>query len=197
MSDPPILVTGAAGKTGLAVIRALARLELPVRAFVRSPEQEALVFDTGASETVTLELDPRAFAYFDVGDPIWDELQSGMPVPAHGDTLHRQTAGPRMHGDAQRPAAVDRVLNLLVMIPVRVDAHRNGNCAGREIALIRLDPGAKGFHGRADMNPVLEQIVQDPRGRVVPPVDVPDNGPGFRRVRRPVPGTGWRAAAGA
>jgi uncharacterized protein YbjT (DUF2867 family) len=45
-----ILVTGAAGKTGQAVIRALAAKSAPVRAFVRRPEQAATLKALGAAE---------------------------------------------------------------------------------------------------------------------------------------------------
>lgn len=48
----PILVTGAAGKTGLAVIRALAVRGASVRAFVRSTDHEERVHGAGASEIV-------------------------------------------------------------------------------------------------------------------------------------------------
>ncbi|HUW14324.1 MAG TPA: NmrA family NAD(P)-binding protein [Anaerolineae bacterium] len=47
-----ILVTGAAGKTGRSVIRALAADGEPVRALVRRPEQAALVESLGARQVV-------------------------------------------------------------------------------------------------------------------------------------------------
>lgn len=47
-----ILVTGAAGKTGLAVIRALVRRRVAVRALVRRPAAVAAVTAAGAAETV-------------------------------------------------------------------------------------------------------------------------------------------------
>lgn len=47
-----ILVTGAAGKTGQAVIRALHRRGQAVRAWVRSPEQTELVEALGAAESI-------------------------------------------------------------------------------------------------------------------------------------------------
>lgn len=47
-----ILVTGAAGKTGRAVIRALAARSVPVRALVFRPEQVAPVQELGAQEAV-------------------------------------------------------------------------------------------------------------------------------------------------
>ena len=45
-----ILVTGAAGKTGQAVIKALAAMGASVRAFIRRPEQAAAVKALGAAE---------------------------------------------------------------------------------------------------------------------------------------------------
>lgn len=47
-----ILVTGAAGKTGQAVIKALAERGQSVRALVRRPEQEAAVREAGAQSVV-------------------------------------------------------------------------------------------------------------------------------------------------
>ena len=47
-----ILVSGAAGKTGRAVIAALARRGQDVRALVRRPEQESAVHDAGAQSVV-------------------------------------------------------------------------------------------------------------------------------------------------
>ncbi len=58
-----ILVTGAAGKTGRAVIRALARRRQPIRAFIRREEQDSLVKQLGAQETTVGDLqDPSALA---------------------------------------------------------------------------------------------------------------------------------------
>ncbi len=43
--------------------------------------------------TVKLELEARAFAYYDVGDPVWGELSNAGPVPAEGEGLHRSEPG--------------------------------------------------------------------------------------------------------
>jgi uncharacterized protein YbjT (DUF2867 family) len=51
-----ILVTGAAGKTGLAVIRALRKRSVPIRAFVHRPEQVDGVLEVGAHEAVAGDL---------------------------------------------------------------------------------------------------------------------------------------------
>lgn len=54
-----ILVTGAAGKTGQAVIRALATKGEPVRAFVRRPRQIQSVMDIGAREAAAGDMCSR------------------------------------------------------------------------------------------------------------------------------------------
>lgn len=55
-----ILVTGAAGKTGLAVIRALAQKGKPVRALVRRPEQAEAVTNIGSQDVVLGDLGDRS-----------------------------------------------------------------------------------------------------------------------------------------
>ncbi len=55
-----ILVSGAAGKTGRAVIRALAAREEAVRGLVRRPEQVELVEKLGAREAVVGDMRDRA-----------------------------------------------------------------------------------------------------------------------------------------
>lgn len=52
-----------------------------------------VTLDPGETATVTLDLEPRAFAYYDVADPFWAELSSAGPVPAEGDGLHRTEPG--------------------------------------------------------------------------------------------------------
>ena len=52
ITPAPLLVTGAAGKTGLAVIRALARRNVPIRALVRREGQRESVLAAGASSVV-------------------------------------------------------------------------------------------------------------------------------------------------
>lgn len=51
-----ILVTGASGKTGLTIIRALANQGLPVRAFIHQAHQTAKVKLQGASEVIVGDL---------------------------------------------------------------------------------------------------------------------------------------------
>ncbi len=55
----PVLVTGAAGKTGRAVIRALAAAGVPVRAFVRRPAQRETVEGLGARQVVAGDMRSR------------------------------------------------------------------------------------------------------------------------------------------
>ncbi len=58
-ADEPILVTGAGGKTGLAVIRALAAAGRRVRALVRQPAHRERVASQGAAEIVEGDLEDR------------------------------------------------------------------------------------------------------------------------------------------
>src|SRR5262245_30983114 len=58
-----ILVTGAAGKSGRAVIRALARRGASVRAWVRRPDQAQSVRQEGASEVVVGDLADRSLLH--------------------------------------------------------------------------------------------------------------------------------------
>jgi uncharacterized protein YbjT (DUF2867 family) len=57
-----ILVSGAAGKTGQAVLRALIKRDAQVRAFVFRPEQVRLVEELGADELIVGDMrDPEAY----------------------------------------------------------------------------------------------------------------------------------------
>jgi NAD(P)H dehydrogenase (quinone) len=58
-----ILITGAAGKTGKAIIKALLGRGAPVRAFVRSPAHEATLKALGVEEIIAGEMDdPHALS---------------------------------------------------------------------------------------------------------------------------------------
>jgi NAD(P)H dehydrogenase (quinone) len=59
-STSPVAVTGAAGKTGRAVLRALSGRGVPVRALVRDTGQEAPVRLTGTPEVRVVDLDGPA-----------------------------------------------------------------------------------------------------------------------------------------
>ena len=54
---------------------------------------QKVALDPGETATVKLELEARAFAYYDVGDPFWGELRDAGPVPAEGEGLHRTEPG--------------------------------------------------------------------------------------------------------
>jgi uncharacterized protein YbjT (DUF2867 family) len=69
-----ILVTGAAGKTGRAVIAELARNGAPIRALVRRVEQSQIVQDIGASEAVVSDMTLR---------PTFDEAVIDIDVVYH------------------------------------------------------------------------------------------------------------------
>ena len=88
-------VTNTGTRRGSEVVQVYVE---PVDPVILRPVRELKGFrkvtlDPGETETVTVDLDARAFAYFDVADPIWEKLQAGMPVPADGDGLHRQEPG--------------------------------------------------------------------------------------------------------
>lgn len=88
-------VTNTGDRAGSEVVQVYVE---PVDPMTVRPVRELKAFrkvtlEPGATETVTLELDARAFAYFDVGDPMWERLQQDMPVPADGAGLHRQEPG--------------------------------------------------------------------------------------------------------
>ena len=63
-----ILVTGAGGKTGKAVIKALIERDAPVRAFVRSASREANLRAMGVHDVVSGSMDdPHAFSHAMLG----------------------------------------------------------------------------------------------------------------------------------
>jgi NAD(P)H dehydrogenase (quinone) len=69
-----ILVTGAAGKTGQAILRALQRRGAPVRAWVRHPEQIEIVEAFGITESLA----------GDIQSPLlWSQATSGVSVLYH------------------------------------------------------------------------------------------------------------------
>ena len=55
-----ILVTGAHGRTGRPIVEALARRNVPVRAFIRREDQWAAMQDLGASEPAVGDLEDRS-----------------------------------------------------------------------------------------------------------------------------------------
>lgn len=79
-----ILVTGAAGKTGRAVVRALTAKKQPVRALVRRSEQEDLLKRLGAQDVIVGDMRDQA---------AMDEAARGVRAVYH--------IGPNMHPEEQ------------------------------------------------------------------------------------------------
>lgn len=92
METTMIVVSGAAGKTGLAVIEALAEKNKDVRAFVRSEKQTAAVLAAGAIQVVHGDMRepgawrealPRAEALYHIGPNMHpDEMRMGLQAVA-------------------------------------------------------------------------------------------------------------------
>ena len=90
-----VRVTNTGTRPGSEVVQVYVE---PQDARVVRPVRELKAFakvhlDPGESQEVSLRLDPRAFAYFDPGDPEWSSLTASGFVPAGGGELHRQQAG--------------------------------------------------------------------------------------------------------
>ena len=88
-------VTNRGARRGSEVVQIYVE---PVSPAVLRPVRELKAFakvtlDPGETATVALDLDARAFAYYDVADPTWSERSSAGPVPADGDALHRPIPG--------------------------------------------------------------------------------------------------------
>lgn len=100
MPQPLILVTGANGRTGRAVIAELRSGDVPVRALIRQPNQAAGVQALGAAETVLGDLDDETLV---------DAAVAGSTAVVHiGPPMHpnevsqtsRILAAARRHGVA-------------------------------------------------------------------------------------------------
>jgi beta-glucosidase len=88
-------VTNTGGRRGSEVVQVYVE---PVDPQIIRPVRELkgfakLALDPGESGTVRIELEPRAFAYFDPADADWDRLSGMGPVPAEGGGLHRSDSG--------------------------------------------------------------------------------------------------------
>jgi len=88
-------VTNTGDRHGSEVVQVYVE---PLDPAVQRPVRELKAFrkvalDPGASETVTFELSPRAFAYYDPSDTIWPELVGNRFVPAGAGALHREEPG--------------------------------------------------------------------------------------------------------
>ncbi|MEM9200414.1 MAG: glycoside hydrolase family 3 C-terminal domain-containing protein [Actinomycetota bacterium] len=90
-----VTVTNTGDRRGSEVVQAYVE---PPTGPVPRPVRELKAFakvtlDPGESMTVTLDLDARAFASFDPGDPVYAELAANSLVPAGGGGRHREAAG--------------------------------------------------------------------------------------------------------
>jgi uncharacterized protein YbjT (DUF2867 family) len=88
MDKKPLLLTGANGRTGRAILQAMVRHGIPVRAFIRKPEQAADLRALGAAE----------IAVGDMADP----ASIDAAVEGAGTILH---IGPPMHPDEREITA--------------------------------------------------------------------------------------------
>lgn len=105
-----ILVTGAAGKTGQAVIRALIQRGASVRAWVRRPEQMDAVETLGATETIA----------GDIQSPlIWAQATSGVRSIYHicPNMYPYETTVGAMALQAARSAGIDHFVYHSVLHP--------------------------------------------------------------------------------
>lgn len=90
-----VMVTNTGGRRGSEVVQAY--VEPPAGPVPRPARElkafEKVTLDPGESTTVRLELDARAFAAFDPGDPVYRELAANSLVPAGGGGRHREQRG--------------------------------------------------------------------------------------------------------
>ena len=88
-------VTNTGARAGSEVVQLYVA---PIEPVIIRPVRELKAFrkvalDVGATTTVIFELEPRAFAYYDVGDPGWAARRKAGPVPAEGHGPHRSKPG--------------------------------------------------------------------------------------------------------
>ncbi|MEM9464003.1 MAG: glycoside hydrolase family 3 C-terminal domain-containing protein [Actinomycetota bacterium] len=90
-----VTVTNTGGRRGSEVVQAYVEPPAgPVPRPVRELKAfEKVTLDPGESTTVSLRLDPRAFASFDPGDPVYADLAANSLVPAGGGGRHRDRPG--------------------------------------------------------------------------------------------------------
>ncbi len=70
----------------------------PERSHLQRPPRELVAFekiwlDPGEERAVVFDLGPRAFSYWDPGDPVFETLAAGLPVPSGGGKERRKEAG--------------------------------------------------------------------------------------------------------
>ena len=90
-----VRVSNTGGRRGSEVVQVYLepikpRLTRPVRELAGFAKVE---LDPGESALVAIDLDARAFAYYDVADPSWEVLRHGGPVPAEAGHDRRETPG--------------------------------------------------------------------------------------------------------
>lgn len=105
-----ILVTGAAGKTGLAVIKALSARGLPVRGLVKEPRLEVRVRDAGAQSAVDGDMEEAA---------VWARALRGIGAVYHiAPNMHpRETQMGRLALRAASSAGVQHFVFHSVLHP--------------------------------------------------------------------------------
>jgi hypothetical protein len=89
-------VTNTGTRRGAEVVQCYRSQSSP--RLVRPPKElvgfEKVWLDAGASATVTIRLGREAFEYFDPGDPGYEALRDGGPVPVGGGgASHRAASG--------------------------------------------------------------------------------------------------------
>ncbi len=93
--DVGVTVTNIGARRGSEVVQVYVE---PISPRLTRPLRELVGFakvslDSGASETLSIEIGPRGFAYYDIGDVEWDALSHGGPVPAEAGHERRGTPG--------------------------------------------------------------------------------------------------------
>lgn len=89
-------VTNTSSRAGCEVVQAY--IEPPEQTALTRPVRELKGFAklhiaAGETRTASMVFGPRAFAYYDPADPVWESLQSGSPVPAGEGASHRTEPG--------------------------------------------------------------------------------------------------------
>ncbi len=129
MEKKPLLLTGANGRTGRAILAAMVRRGVPVRCFIRNADQAPDLYALGANECV-------------VGD-MSDAASINSAVKGAGIILH---IGPPMHPEeleitqsfieAGKSAGIDHFIYYSVMHPLRREVRHHRLKLDAEEALI-------------------------------------------------------------
>lgn len=157
MGKKPLLLTGANGRTGRAILAAMVKRGIPVRCFIRDANQEVELFALGAREC----------AIGDMSDPV----SINSAVRGVGQILH---VGPPMHPDeleitesfidAGKSAGIDQFIYYSVMHPLRREVRHHRLKLDAEEALIEsglpytiMQPARYMQH----LVPIWERVTQD------------------------------------